>query len=298
MVFTPMHIDTVLENKRLCFAVLGISKKEFDQLLPIFTDIWYEHLNTKKRARKIGGGSKGNIKEPKKKLFFILWYMKNYPTYDLAAYVFASSKSRTHMWTVTLLPVLEKTLGRKIVLPKRQIRTPEEFFALFPFVKEVLLDGVERPTVRRKNPTVQTKEYSGKKKRHTRKNIIVTDSTKKILVLTPTKHGKIHDKRLLDKSVLHIPEEVGKIVDTGFQGLQKQQANVFILKKKPRSGVLTDVDKAWNRLVSSTRIGVEHAIAGMKRMKVARDIWRGRGGQDDRFVLVACGLYNLRLESR
>lgn len=293
-----MHIDKVLENKRLCFAVLGISKKEFDQLLPVFTDIWYEHLNTKKRTRKIGGGSNGNIKEPKKKLFFILWYMKNYPTYDLAAYVFASSKSRTHIWTALLLPVLEKTLGRKIVLPKRQIRTPEEFLALFPGVQEVMLDGVERPTVRRKNPKVQTKEYSGKKKRHTRKNIIVTNSKKKILILTPTKHGKIHDKRLLDKSVLHIPKEVGKIVDTGFQGLQKQHANVFIPKKKPRGGVLTDVDRAWNKLVSSTRIGVEHAIAGMKRMKVARDIWRGRGGQDDRFALVACGLYNLRLENR
>ena len=293
-----MDIDKVLLNTRLCYAVLGINKKQFDILLPTFTDVWHEHLDRKGRKRKKGGGSKGNIKEPKKKLFFILWYAKVYPTYDMAAYVFASSKSRTQQWGQILLPILEKTLGRNVSLPERRINTPEEFFLLFPGVEEVMIDGVERPTVRRKKAKVQKKEYSGKKKGHTRKNIVVTDRKKKILVLSPTKNGKVHDKKLLDKSVLELPECISKIVDTGFQGLQHIFKNVFIPKKKPRGGELTQEEKAWNRLISSSRIGVEHAIGGMKRFGIASKIFRGRLGQDDQYMLVSAGLYNLRLMYR
>lgn len=295
MIFLPMDIDKVLSNTRLCYAVLGINKKQFDILLPTFTDIWYEHLDRKGRKRKRGGGSKGNIKEPKKKLFFILWYAKVYPTYDMAAYVFASSKSRTQQWGQTLLPILEKALDRKVALPKRRISTPEEFFLLFPGTEEVMIDGVERPTVRRKKTKVQKKEYSGKKKGHTRKNIVVTDRKKKILVITPTKNGKVHDKKLLDKSVLELPDIISKIVDTGFQGLQHLFKNVFIPKKKPRGGELTQEEKTWNFLISSSRIGVEHTIGGMKRFGIASKIFRGINGQDDQYMLVSAGLYNLRL---
>ena len=291
-----MDINKILTNKRMSMALIGLAKEKFEELLLYFDQILLNHLENKKRKRIVGGGRKGNIKEARQKLFFILFYMKNYPTYDVAAFLFASSKTSTCDWVHDILPILEKTLQRKLSLPKRQIRTPEEFFALFPFVKEVMLDGVERPTVRRKNPTVQTKEYSGKKKRHTRKNIIVTDSKKKILVFTPTKHGKIHDKRLLDKSVLHLPEEVAKIVDTGFQGLQKQYANVFIPKKRSKYNPLTEVERQMNKLISSTRIVVENAIAGMKRFKVARDIYRNRTGIDDMFTLLSCGLWNFHLE--
>jgi hypothetical protein len=79
-----------------------------------------------------------------------------------------------------------------------------------------------------------------------RKNVILTDARKRILFLSPTKHGRVHNKRLLDKSVLHIPEHVSVLADTGFQGLQKQRGNTLIPEKKPRGGVLTDAQKAMN----------------------------------------------------
>ena len=69
----------------------------------------------------------------------------------LLTYVFGSSKTKTHVWAQNILPILEKTLKRKVVLPKRKIRTPEEFLAAFPEAQEVLIDGMERPTVRSKN---------------------------------------------------------------------------------------------------------------------------------------------------
>jgi DDE superfamily endonuclease len=86
-------------------------------------------------------------------------------------------------------------------------------------VKEVMLDGVERPSVRRKKPKMQTKNYSGKKKGPRRKNTIMSDKEKRILYLSPTKNGKLHDKKQIDKTTIipHIPEEIDIFVDSGFQ---------------------------------------------------------------------------------
>ena len=168
-----MDIDTVLKNPRLVHAILGVSATEFASLLVTFTQIWKENAENKKRKRAVGGGRIGRIKPPRNKLFFILWYAKVYPTFDVAAYVFCSSKTKTHIWVHNILPLLEKTLKRKIVFPKRKISTLEEFFAVFPGVREVMLDGVERPMIRSQKDKTQRKHYSGKKKRHTRKNLVL-----------------------------------------------------------------------------------------------------------------------------
>ena len=294
--FLHMDIDKVLRNPRMVRAVLGVSHAEFESLLKDFTQILRAFREQKKRERVIGGGSNGNIKSAQQKLFFILFYLRTYPTFDVAAYAFASSKSRTCFWVHSILPLLEKTLKRKVVLPTRRINSVEEFLATFPGVKEVMLDGVERPMVRSQKKKVQGKHYSGKKKRHTRKNVVVTDKSRRILVLTPSKHGRVHDKKLLDKSVLHIPDDISILADTGFQGLQKQHPNSLIPAKKPRGGILTDAQKAMNRLISSTRIVVEHAIGGMKRFRAVSDIYRNKKGLDDRLVHVAAGLWNLHVQ--
>jgi hypothetical protein len=290
-----MDIDRVLKNPRLVRAILGVSAKEFASLLTTFTAVWRKEAESKKRERRVGGGRIGRIKSPRNKLFFILWYLKVYPTYDVAAYVFSSSKTKTHVWVRDILPLLKKTLGREIVLPTRRISTREEFFATFPAMKEVMVDGLERPTLRSKKDKTQGKHYSGKKKRHMRKAVIVTDGEKRILALTSTKHGRAHDKKLFDKANLYIPEEVAIIADTGFQGLQRRHPNTLLPKKKPRGGFLTDVEKMMNRLISSCRMPVEHAIGGLKRFGAASHIFRNRRGQDDDFLLCAAGLWNFHL---
>lgn len=292
-----MDIDKVLNNNRLVRALLGVTKQEFLALVPVFEQVLYEFRKNKRRERAVGGGSKGNIKDARRKLFFILFYTKTYPTFDVAAFAFASSKSRTCEWAHAILPLLEKALGRQVVLPLRQIRTPEEFFRSFPGVSEVLLDGVERPTIRSKKNKVQGKHYSGKKKRHMRKNIVIADSKKRILFLSPSKHGRVHDKKLSDKAlaVVRLPQSVAIVADTGLLGIAKQHGNILMPKKKPRGGLLTDAEKAMNRLISSVRINVEHAIGGMKRFRAVSEVYRNKNGWDDQLVNVAAGLWNLHV---
>lgn len=295
--FFRMDIDRVLNNPRLTRAILGVTSSEFESLLPVFEHVLLEHRESKERKRAVGGGRIGRIKPARNKLFFILWYLKVYPTFDVAAYVFSSSKTKTQVWVRDILPLLEKTLGRKLVLPKRKISTPEEFLAAFPAAKEVMLDGVERPTIRSQKDKTQRKHYSGKKKRHMRKNLVVADKKKRILVLTPSKHGKVHDKRLADKANLAraLPEDVSVLADTGFQGFQHLHGNTLIPKKRPPRGVLTGDEKAMNRLISSCRIVVEHAIGGMKRFRAVSGVYRNKNGLDDRFVNAAAGLWNLHV---
>ncbi len=78
-------------------------------------------------------------------------------------------------------------------MPKRKISSPEEFFKLFPEAKEVFIDGTERPRRIPKDTEKQKRNYSGKKKRHTMKNLVVNDDERRILVVSETREGKIHD---------------------------------------------------------------------------------------------------------
>ena len=132
-----------------------------------------------------------------------------------------------------------------MALPERKLESIGEFITRFPSVKEVMIDGTERPIQRPKEQQKQKNHYSGKKKRHTRKHLMMTDDNKRVLVISKAREGKVHDKRQLDeeKLVEFVPDEVTIHVDSGFQGLQKEFVNIKIPMKKPRKKELTDIEK-------------------------------------------------------
>ena len=68
-----------------------------------------------------------------------------------------------------------------MVLPKREIHTSKELFKSFPELRNVFVDGTERPTQKPKDKDKQKENYSGKKKRHMRKNIVMSDENKRIM---------------------------------------------------------------------------------------------------------------------
>ena len=133
-----------------------------------------------------------------------------------------------------LQPILEKTLGEKKVLPLRKLSSIDEFIEHFPTVKEVIIDGTERPICRPKDPETQKEYFSGKKKRHTSKNLAATSKGKKILVLTPSTTGKTHDKKIQDHEDIigGIPDDIPVLGDLGFQGVQKQYVNIHLPHRK------------------------------------------------------------------
>ena len=232
----------LLKRERQLKAVIGMSGKEFKILHEQFDKIYNKIQQKKPRERAIGGGRQGVIKNTKSKLLFTLMYVKVYPTYDLAGALFGVVASRPHEWVNEYLPILEEALGRHCVLPARKISSAEEFKRLYPGVQEVILDGAERPIQRPKNNKNQKKAYSGKKKRHTRKNIYLINEEKKILYLSPTKSGKIHDFKQLKKTGIidGIPEDIDILGDKGFIGINDlSNHETFVPKKKLKNGSLT-----------------------------------------------------------
>jgi len=281
-------------------ALTGVLPSEFRTLLVSFEALLYEEAHKKKRLRKFGGGSKGALeKDPAQKLFFALFYLKVYPTYDVAGFFYDVDRSRPCKWAKQLLPLLRKTLGRELVFPERQIHSVEEFLRKFPGVKDLFIDGTERPRRRPKKGKTQRKHYSGKKKRHTRKNIVWSDEDGKILLVSPSKAGSAHDKRLHDKNGgLHgVPNDVHKWTDTGFLGIQKDAPNVHMPKKASKHHPLTEKEKEDNRIISGLRVLSEHAIGGMKRFRAVSDVYRNHGGFDDLLVSLSAGLWNFHLRA-
>lgn len=184
-----------------------------------------------------------------------------------------------------------------VQIPARKTQDVGLILAACPGL-EFIIDGSERPIRRPKQQQRQQSHYSGKKKRHTVKNNVVSDKrTRKIKVLSPTCEGKKHDKKLAEEQALCFPPGSKLWKDTGFQGYEPEQVQTFQPKKKPRGGVLTAEEKAQNTLISKERIGVEHSLGGVKVYPIVRDIFRNlRQGFDDLVMAIACGLHNLRLD--
>jgi len=286
----------------MCKALTGLKVIEFKNLVPDFS--WnyneFESKKKKERERKIGGGRNSKIETIEEKLFYVLWYLKTYPTFDLASFQVGFARSSACYWLHNLLPVLEQTMKRKFVLPQRKISDPKEYFKLFPEAREVFVDAVERLRQRPTNKKHQNKTYSGKKKAHTRKSVVVTDKKRRILVVTKQKSGRRHDKKLADKNSVFemIPQEIPVYADTGFIGAQRVHPNIYIPKKKSKKRPLTFDEKETNKLISSYRVVVEHAIGGIKRLRCMSEKLRNRRAfVDDQFILLASGLWNYHLSS-
>jgi hypothetical protein len=134
-----INITRCFQDIRLFKAVTGITYAEFAAILPLFE----EALNQTKRPdrnlrqRQEGGGRKHTLLTGREKLFFIVFYVTWYATFDVLAWLFDVDRAQTHRWVTTSLPVLEAALGRKAVLPARKIASVEEFLGRFPQVKEV-----------------------------------------------------------------------------------------------------------------------------------------------------------------
>jgi hypothetical protein len=73
----------------------------------------------------------------------------------------------------------------------------------------------------------------------------------------------------------------------------------FQPQKKPKGKELTPEQKEHNSLISSIRIVIEHIIAGIKRCRIVKDLFRNTTEKYDDLVMeIACALHNFRVYCR
>ena len=128
------------------------------------------------------------------------------------------------------------------------------------------------------------------------KNNLLCNDQKRILWLSKTFDGHVHDKKITDEQPLRFPAGITLWQDTGFLGHNPENVTVKMPGKKPKGRELTDEQKRENKEISSFRIIVEHAIGGAKRCRIVKERLRCyKFGFDDLVMLIACGLHNFRI---
>src|SRR5205823_10805207 len=227
------------QDRRRFLALTGLTSKEFQRLLEAFRRSYdrlyppHRTLAGRPRQRAAGGGCHGVLHLPEQKLLFLLVYLKTYPLQVVMAELFALSQQGVNYWLHRLLPVLRLALDDLGVLPERR---PSQIAQSQPRSEKghrLIIDATERRRERPNNPQKQALHHSGKKNTHTDKNVLVVSGrSKRVLFLSGTYAGHVHDKRIADEAHLCYPPGTALYKDAGFQGYEPPVAQSCQTKKK------------------------------------------------------------------
>lgn len=151
-------------------ALTGLKKKYFLELTVVFSaccqaiDEEYRAAFLEATGRRLNGGGSPIFKTPTEKLFFVLYYLKTYPTFENLGFIFGCSNKTAHENLYKFMPILERALKELNVLPKRNFDTVDEFIEYIKDNGNLLIDATERIHHRKSDYEAQKELYNGKKK--------------------------------------------------------------------------------------------------------------------------------------
>src|SRR5262249_43998741 len=141
-------------------------------------------------------------------------------------------------------------------------RRPSHSAGLPPFAH----DGTERRIVRPQDPAAQTACYSGKKKDHTVKNVLLVNALLLILFLSDTYGGRTHDKPMADATPYPLPAGSQLLQDLGFLAFMLPGVVILMPTKKPRGQELTREQQRANQALHQRPLRVEHVNSSVKTL--------------------------------
>jgi hypothetical protein len=285
------HTERLRRSPNAFRQLTGITPVVFDQLLADLTPR-YEQAEARRkdrpgRQRRPGAGRKHALPLADRLLMLLIYY-RTYTTHAFLGFLFGVDDSAVCRNINPLQPLLAGLFR----IPERRIRLdPEE-------VRELFFDATERPTRR---PVVGQREfYSGKKKRHTIKNQVVTARRTKppgpgkkpqrlrIAAVSGSFPGSVHDKKVYDRTRAVVPPDARRTGDTAYLGTPLETP-----VRKPRGGQLTAGQREKNRVVSRRRIVAEHGIGEMKIWRIAAERYRNPDRRHTLILKNVAGLHNL-----
>lgn len=229
------------EKPKEFLAATSLTVEEFERVLPVFGQKYRALLTPgmtrkgKPRQRKEGGGVKEKLGTDADKLLFILVYQKTYMLQTMHGLQFDLSQPQANYWIHRLLPILQASLAELGMTPERDPQAVAKSPLLHESAPDLLIDGTERRRQRPKDAQKQADHYSGKKKAHTDKNILLANThSGKVVYLSPTEMGKKHDKKLAEAQAIAYPTGATLGKDTGFQGYEPEGVMTFQPKKSQK----------------------------------------------------------------
>lgn len=219
--------EELKKNARKLVSLTSLTPEEFEYLLPAFEQVYqqvFPETQTKtgqKRERKSGGGRKGALASKEQKLLFALVYQKSYPLQSIMGELFGIGQSQANEWIHTLLPILKQALDDLGYEPERDPKKFKKNEQGQNDATKSIIDGTERRRQRPKEAKKQALYYSGKKKIHSEKNVVIaTVKKKRVSFLSQTYPGKTHDKKVAETENIAYPDHMTLLKDTGFQGYE------------------------------------------------------------------------------
>jgi DDE superfamily endonuclease len=128
------------------------------------------------------------------------------------------------------------------------------------------------------------------------KNVLLVNAALLILFLSDTYEGSVHDKRIADATPYPLPDGSELLQDLGFLAFTLDGVSSVTPFKKPRGGMLTDEQKAFNQQLARRRVRIEHVNSSVKRCRIVKDVIRlFKEDVRDMVAEICCALHNFRV---
>lgn len=325
-----MPLYTKLARKPKQFLTLtGVELSDFERLLPQLERNSQQQERQRKllvvrtkqpRQRQPGGGACYTNDLPDRCLMLLLYY-RLYVTQEFLTLLFKAEnksvicrgiQSVRSLWE-SVLPLPERvreqilTAAREVSQQRRKrIGSLDEFRDAYPEL-EFLIDGVEQPKRKPQNKQKRKDDYSGKKKRHTRKQVVTGTRSGLIVDQSPAVGGRMHDFAAFKsdharRGVLKKLDGLRATIytDSGFQGIQEMglPVELRVVERARRNHPLTRRQREINRYRASQRMEIEHILSRRKKYQIAAQEYRNRDEDYDQIMGIVAGLVNLRAIKR
>ncbi len=296
------------KQERIFKSFTGVTVEEFEELESKAEVYWVEQerkrLARPDRKRAEGGGRQKTLPFREQLLMTLIW-LKLYLVLEALGYLFGVDKSSVSRYTKSVLPAMRKvgegTLGWPEPPQRGQGKSLDKVFRENPDLY-AYVDATEQRIQRSSNPEKQKKDYSGKKKTHTRKTQLVVNEDGVVRDVSDSIEGSMHDRKHFTHSGVanKIPEECVVGGDSGYQGIQDDLPNHSVITpfKKSKKNPLTDEQKLLNHEFSRGRIIVENTICQFRHFHALSQRFRHNTDVYDDVFRAVLAIVNPRIQKR
>jgi hypothetical protein len=149
---------------------------------------------------------------------------------------------------------------------------------------------------RPQDATEQQPYESGKHKRPRRKNLLLLKATWRLLFLSETPPGRVHDQRLADTPPSPWPAGSQRRQDLGLQAVTLEGGDILQPAKQPRGQAWTRAQQAGNRQLARRRVRLEPVNSRVKRCRRRKETIRlWNNGLRDMGMAIGGALPNFRV---
>ena len=229
------------------------------------------------------------MQDLQQKILTVLLYYKLYLTQEFLGMVVDLDQANISRLLKKMLPLIEKTADPELMTYFSNIQEAHAaaektndwatFFEKYPELKDVSTDATEQQCYRSEDYDTQQKHYSGKKKRHMLKTQISVAPSGRILDISKSYPGSVHDKTVIDQeeTIKKFPAKTCLRFDSGYQGVKDDNIDHYIVlpTKKPKGKELSALAKEHNQVNNKRRVIVEHVYSRLKKFKILDSLYRG-----------------------